>query len=87
MEESELKKGRRVFISSTIATRNTHTTSSIMKGMLNKSYKIQYNQLTPYGLAAVINGYYWHPKDLSLYEPPVMKKPKIQHFDIKELVI
>ena len=87
MKESEIKKGIKVVITNTYNTKNTHTTTSTMKGMLNKSYKIQYNRLTSNGLAAIINGFYWHPKDLSLYEPPVMKKSEIQHFDVKELVI
>lgn len=87
MKESEIKKGIKVFIANTYNTKNTHTTNVVMKSMLNKVYKIQYNKSTRHGLAAVIDGYKWHPKDLILFKPAPIKKPKIPLFDIKELVI
>lgn len=86
MKQSEMKGGMPVYISSTNKTQDTHTVSAGMKLMVDKIYKIKYTANTRHGLAAIINGYYWHSEDLSFPKVKI-EKPKIQHFDIKELVI
>jgi len=88
MKESEMRKGMRVLICSSKETGGTHTSTRAMERMVNKIYKIKYTATSRFGLAAIINGYYWHPKDLTIPTKPVpLKKLKPQHFDIKELVI
>lgn len=86
MKESEIKQGRLVIITSIIATKNTHNICSEMKDMVSMLYQIQAISNTRYGLSAVINGYYWHAKDLSLVSPLSIKKCKTQHFNIEDLV-
>ena len=85
MKESQIKAGMPVYISSCNKTKDTHTASNVMKNMVGKIYTVKYAASTRFGLAAVINGYYWHPKDLSLPKISI-EKPKIHYFDTKELV-
>lgn len=88
MKESEMKKGMYVIINSTFKTSNTHSTTLKMKEMVNQVYQIENIQRTCHGDAALIDGYYWHPGDLTFEKSlSPIEKPKIYHFDIKELVI
>jgi len=86
MKESQMKSGMHVVISSTNETKNTHTSTRAMERMVGNIYKIKYTANTRYGLAAIIDGYYFHSKDLSFPKTDPLKTPKPQHFDIKELV-
>ena len=86
MNELEMAKGMRIVISKDPSnTRRTHTVNAAMRNMREKQYAIQRVKDTHYGLAAEIEGWTWHPKDLTEACPPE-KEPQIFHFDIKELV-
>jgi len=87
MKESEIKKNVYVVINSSDATTNTHSSSRVMRSMVGETHKIKYTIKTRHGKAAIINGYYWHPKDLSLLIKPKIEKPKTQYFNPKELVL
>jgi len=87
MKESEVRKERKVIISSINHTKTTHTICNTMKHMTNNIYKIEDVEITRFGITAIINGYYWHAKDLTLYKEVPLETPKTYNFDPKELVI
>jgi len=89
MKATELYKGMKVRIETSFHTRETHTVNRIMECCIGRDYIIEdVENNTGYGLAAVINGYYWHAKDLVSLETPLRtEKVKVVNFNIKELVL
>ncbi len=86
MKESEVKQGVRVFISDNPThTARTHTVIPSMTDMAGKEYTIEKSVVSSHGVAADIEKFWWHPKDLTLIKPTT-KKPEICYFDTKELV-
>jgi 3-oxoacyl-[acyl-carrier-protein] synthase III len=86
MKESEIKQGVRVFISDNPThTARTHTVIPSMTDMMGKEYTIERAVNSRHGTAADIKRFWWHPKDLTLIKP-IIKKPEIHLFDVKELV-
>jgi len=86
MKASEMKKGMHIIISNDISkTSRTHTANNSMRKMQGQYYTIKRVIITGHGLAAIVNGWTWHPEDLT--EVEITKKSQIFHFDIKELEI
>jgi hypothetical protein len=87
MKASEIKQGIKVLISNDLIwTAKTHSVSIEMRVMRGKKFTIEKIVESEYGMAAVIDTFWWHPKDLTLFKPTPIKKPKTHLFDVKELV-
>ena len=89
MKVTELCKGMRVCIETSINTRQTHNTNSDMEYMIKGKYKIEeVVENTAHGIAAQIGGFWWHPADLVSLEKSIAPlKVEVVNFDIKELVL
>ncbi len=86
MKDSEMKKRMHVTISKDpVNTSRAHTVNGRMRRMAGKTYTIRRIYNTSHGLGAIINGWTWHPKDLT--KARTEKKPQTFHFDVKELMI
>ncbi len=86
MEESRVKTGVYITISDNISkTDSVHGSNSDMSKMKGKTYQIEGFRSTSRGMAALVQGFLWHPDDLA--EQSTEKNPEPFHFDIKELII
>jgi len=86
MEEKKMEVGMHVVISHDFSkTINVYGKGFGMPGMAGKTFEIKEILTGERGRRARIEGYTWHPHDLTEYS--LEKKPEPFHFDTKRLNI